>query len=329
MNQKNKFSSYSPVLKLIITLLIIGVIVSRIDIGKLQATISSIRSTPIIAAFAITIASSLLNPLAQYFFSRAMRLYIPYPTLLSISVASYFFSFIHQIAGGAYRWHQFSGTGNRRGEAFLLIVYERIWTLGALFIVSVISYFCIFSKMSPSLHGPVTLLYTIVGCGFVLFFLSFVYQKRIGSCLSKRVSKNHRSSFSKMWAKIDDIYRINTTLAHNRKDLISGLLIYALNTLICMPILYFIFLSIHLVVPLPVLWWIASTTVLFQSIPLTLFGIGIREGTLILCLSFCGLDREAGLTAGILILGLSVGLGLLGGIVYAIKQLRIKSVGYE
>jgi uncharacterized membrane protein YbhN (UPF0104 family) len=106
---------------------------------------------------------------------------------------------------------------------------------------------------------------------------------------------------------------------------LSGLA--AFENLIGVAVVLLLAASIGVEVPFLTLGWIRSVVQLLDNLPLSIAGLGVREASLLVLLEPYGVAGERALALAFLLLGRSLLLGLVGGVLEGVRVLLSGSAG--
>jgi len=111
--------------------------------------------------------------------------------------------------------------------------------------------------------------------------------------------------------------------AYTKKDYAYAFLMTVFSWLIYYLISYSLALSLGLTT-IPILYFVVSVTIsaLIAIIPISVFGLGTREATLIFLFSFFGISKELSIAFSLLTFSLILFTGLIGTISWLIKPLK-------
>jgi len=141
----------------------------------------------------------------------------------------------------------------------------------------------------------------IVGLGGLIFIITFVLFPWWGKGLKNIFSKKISLDFFNFWKPSVFLKALTASLVFQT---ILSLINYVLAKGLGLDINFYFFL-----VAIPI---ISIITIL----PVTIQGLGLREGSFIYLLSFIGIPSEKALTLSLLFFSIMVGVGLIGGIIY-------------
>lgn len=214
------------------------------------------------------------------------------------------------LSGGAIRWYHFSRPDGRRAESFAAIVFNRqleiavLLSLGLLFL------------------GQAQLSVQPVGLGTVLICLAPIPMVAHHAILVRPVQEFVRCivvrfelpvAISSKVLKVLDAYALYGRRDRGFHFFVSSLCL--LRQLVGVVTLWIFALAVDIDISLVDLGWVRSALDIALMFPLSLGGLGIREGSLVVLLGSIGIPAAAAVTLGLLLLLRTLIFALLGGLV--------------
>jgi len=217
------------------------------------------------------------------------------------------------VTGGAVRWYRLSQHNGKRAEALAAIGFNRLINLTMLTLIGCT--FWLFSKQNDweIIHGlalilPLGLL-TILG---IILKNAQIFDTSL-NLLDKRRLSYIPNVIQEKLGKVIRAVRQFQVLTHSDKLKIIGLeILQNLNGIL---IFYLFAHSLELPLSLFNIAWIRACVVLVTMLPLSIAGLGIREGTLAVILAPYGVALEEAMALSILLMTGRVLWGTLGGMI--------------
>lgn len=218
------------------------------------------------------------------------------------------------VGSSAVKWYKFSKPEGKRVQAFTSIVVIRLVNA---FIMIVIGVFALLLKNpfnSLSLNVVViSLIVSMVFLQLAIFnkkasifidkFLNIFFLRVIPELVSEKVIK--------FWESFNKLKRLSV---HDLLILIIvSISLYLLNTYI----FFVISISISINLSVLVIAWITATVLLINMIPISISGLGVREGSLLFLLDKYHISDTETLSFSFIIFGIGIITALIGGAIEA------------
>jgi len=214
------------------------------------------------------------------------------------------------VGGDVVRWYYLHNNGIKHNHALSSILYERFLGIISLVFFASFSLFIDF-KIAGSDAIKTTIMIILVLCLalFVVFwnFHKFLQWKWLANTIT------HFKSIVHFLENIKDY-------SQNRRVVIVCLILSLIAQLMGILTVYFISLSLnasvnffYFIVFLPIVW-------LISMIPISIGGLGLREGTFVLLFMSIGMPKEMAIAISALVLLQIIAQGLLGGILFLFFQ---------
>lgn len=237
-------------------------------------------------------------------------------SIIEINLITAFYSLFlpGDLAGGAFRWYRLSRPGGKRAEAFAAIAFARLvdtiglFALGALFIV----------LARPSSGVSVALCLGILAGLVVLLVLSLnraLLHRLLG--LVDRLAGSARLTRAAIVriAKVVDAVSAYRTLPAGPVVAMIGLTIA--RHLLSGTVLFVAMIALGVEIDWVNAVWINMLVSLAVMVPVSVAGLGVREGLLTLLLAPFGVDAAAAVALGLVLLAMRAVLALAGGLLEA------------
>jgi hypothetical protein len=309
------------IVKILVSLVFVIVLAIKIDFKLLVNSLSSMK----FGYYVISLLFLMLNTVilaAKYKIVMA-------PTgirqslgqLIKINfMCRYYSMFLSSAVGqSVIRWYYTTKNSENRWRFVSTILFERASFAFALITFLLISGLLLTSHNLNALANQI-LYFLIILLAILIFYYTYLLQPVINVFINKRVMSlaNH----------------FRETVANRLNYFIESLVIYCnnTNTLIYSLALAFLWQSVFLIrvyfltvsIDVPLSWvqliWMASLVLFLQSIPLSLNGIGLREGAYAYLFSFEGLPVESGVSLGILLFSQVFIIAIIGGVMTTFQK---------
>lgn len=280
------------------------------DLEDVARALRSIGIVPFVTIFAAHV-------LHVYLLGVKWRLLLPeygLKTLIKVILVGFFYSIVlpGQIAGEvmkAYRLGKGSGQSEKVASSVLV---DKVTGLIPVLLIGMVGIYGS-SLDVPELILVSMALVTAVGV-LVLFMMRIDWIFKASIALINKLRYVSRR-MHKVWALMEMMLIAWRHYLHDRglifKSLVAGLALHAPNVLI----IYVIAKNIGVSVSLVDWLWVFSAVSVITIIPLSIGGIGIREGAFVGLLAFLNVPQEQALAISLVLLGIQLSGAVLGGVV--------------
>lgn len=295
-------------LRFIISASLIIFVFSRIDIKEFLNCVKEANILLLLFSLSLHFVGALLGSSRWNVLLKSYGIDVPHRELYRLyMIGSFFNTFLPTSVGGdAVRMFKVSSLTDKRAQAVTSVFIERFIGMLILYVISFFSYAFYFKfKEGRELLIAILILLS-TSFGFVIFILSPI---------SEKILKIIPSSFLK--EKLDKVYY---SLKYPVKEPYSLLIVFLYTTLLQINVvIYFFIISLSINIKLSIIYFFILIPVILTvtMLPITLGGIGLREGGFVFLFSrFGGVLPEKALTLSILGYFISVIFAIFGGLVY-------------
>ncbi len=301
----------SVALRVSVAVGILHYIFRRVVLAEILAAIASAPVGYLTMAFGLTIV---MHAIAGYRFkvlTGSQGISLTTFQAVEINLATVFYSLFlpgGNLSGGIIRFHRVSGKNRKMGQAFASIVYDRVVATIALCVVGIAFWIASGPRESGYLALTMALL---VGGLLAAGLLRSWYM--LASRLGKSLDHDPESRFL---GRVRRNWLIVARYSELRPRLLASILALSLTSHLLGVIgCYVLALSVGIDLPLGTMGWVRSAVVLITMIPISVSGLGLREGALLLLLKPYGIWRENVLALSLLMFCVTVlAMGILGGL---------------
>jgi uncharacterized protein (TIRG00374 family) len=230
------------------------------------------------------------------------------------------------LAGGVIRWHRMGRHDNKPAQALATILYTRLLST---IITALVGLICWFLDTRARIRTPgfgigLGVLFALLCVGHWLLFSSARAQwtaewigrrKFVPRIAAEKLGKVLRSV-----GKFDEVkgWRLTSTLS-----------LLVLSELVGIASFYLVSVAMHLGLSPVTVGWVRAYIALVTLLPITIMGLGVRDGSLVVMLGVYGVAPALALTFSVLLLTRTIVLGLLGGAceLWNIMRFRFASPG--
>lgn len=292
--------------KLVVSSVLLVILFRYADMGSVLQRLRGAALLPLAAAFVLLGAQIAVSATKWRMILRADGLDVEYPTLLRLNATGSFLSLFlpSSFGGDLYRAVALRSQAKGLVRSTASVVFDRGSGLFALLTIAAVSY-----QFYPGSRyaGLVGLIWLAIVAGFVVFTSDLVLGLRA-------------------WQRARPLEHLRTLLATIRLYSRSGRILLAilglslLFQLMMVVINWFYAEALGIEIPFPTLLVIIPLIYLTEVIPLSINGIGIRDGAFVAAFAAVGLPAEQALAMSLTLISMRYAFGFLcGGIVLAVS----------
>lgn len=317
MSIKSKRFFFS-LLRLSFAIGILYYLLSKIPLSEVIASVTSAKVDYVIAAFIISILSQLILAHRFRFLTDKQGLSLSTSQVLEINLAAVFYGLFlpgGNLTGGAIRFYKLARTDKKMAEALASIVFDRVAATIALCVIGILFWLVDL----PSNSGDIGLS-MIVALGILSIVYVLLFDRRISPFLRKRLKSVNLSFVSQK------VHKLLVSLNQYQNLSLSSLaFIFALSIttqLLGTLIYYLLAMSLGMNITFVSIGWIRSAVVIISMVPISISGLGVREGVLLFLLKPYGIWGEKTLAFSFLVFVATLLLiGAIGGLLEGKKLL--------
>lgn len=306
-------------IRIIIAFGILYYLFIKIPYQDVVVSLSSANLQYLIPGLLVSILGHLIIGLRLKILTDEQGMSISIYQIFEINISTTFYRMFLPGGAGAIRFYKLSSLDNKRAETLAALALDRIVATIALCLVGLLFWFLYF----PSDSNYIALSMSLLLSGLILFSFIIYFNKGAESAI-----------------KILDILNIDYVASRIKKvffalnrfrNLSSRSITIIFTVSIIMQMLgigvyYLLAKSLGIEVSFLAMGWIRCVVVLISMIPISIAGLGIREGSLILLLRPFGILDEEALAFSLLVFAVNVVLvGFIGGLIEGEKLLLSKS----
>lgn len=305
------FRRWWPRIRLLISLGLLGLVLSRIDVSRAIAVLSSARLELIAFVILFGIAGRFFAALRWYILTRAMDSDASYRRLVRLTFIGMFLNFLPagSIAVEVGRVYGLSRTTDDLAGSFASVLVERIFGFVALVLVGLVGL-----AFAPPGVPPV--LTELAWLGFVLIaavawaVMSMTLREALDGLLQKIGLDPARDRLAKLYRRLDTM--------RSRPGLLAWSMVAALfNTSFRIVPAWLIAIALGIDVSLPQLFVIVPIIYLAAQIPISVAGLGVREVGWVALLGVIGVPASDAVLLSLLLVAVVFCVSLPGAWMYA------------
>lgn len=304
-------------LKVVVSLALLVVILSQVGLQETWSTIAEANWSCLLGAFAIYLVGMAVRAFRWGILLSSLGLHIPLWRLIFLYFVGAFFSNVLPtgFGGDVVKMYELSRDGSNAGLAVSTVLMDRLSGLLVLFAMAVVASASYYHLIPLPVIALVLAIAIISWGGLVL-----LRQRKL---LLRLIAPLSRISFLRRQAQRASVQQLYESIYTYSRGALAGslgtslvfnLLLIALNYLLALAFGYRI-PWIYFFVFVPVISFLLV-------LPLSLNGLGIREGGYVFLFSQVGVPANVALAMSLSFYAIIVATGLIGGVLYAIQGLR-------
>lgn len=293
----------------------------KIPISHVISTLANANSNYLFSSLLITILTSLIISYRLKLLAENQG--IPVTTLqaFEINAAALFYRLFlpgGNLAAGVIRFYKLSSTSRKMTEAVASLAFDRMIATIALCIVGISFWFVHFPSNSGFIALGMSFVLTgLILVNFIVFFdRSSILLKKLLELLDLTILS---SGISKLATIINRFRRLSSN------SIVFILTLSLTSQVLGVVVYYLLALALNIDISFLAMGWIRCAVVLITMIPISISGLGVREGSLLLLLKPYGIDSDESLAFSFLIFTVTVVMiGFIGGLLEGLRFLLEK-----
>ena len=235
---------------------------------------------------------------------------LPFSSLLALYFIGMFFnqflptSIGGDVVRGYYLWKE----TDKKEHALSSIVMERFTGFYMLFLLSLVASLSALIRIGSS---PL-FVFVLVASVIILIVMTLFFIPPLFELINRRFFL-HRLGISE---KVAHVYYATLEYRRERLLLLNASLLSLLFQVMLILVYYFLSLSLHVNLPVGYFFLLVPMVTAAAMIPLSLNGLGIREGVSVLLFSRVGITNAEAFSISLTILFVGLLTGLIGGLIY-------------
>lgn len=301
--------------KIVVSASLIIYFFKKIDIAQVNHCFVTCHISWLLWAIILSFLANAVSTYKWQILLNTVDVKIGFKKLFSLNLVSLFYNLFlpaGPLSGEIIKGIKLTNLCKRGREVLISIAMDRLTGMLALIILALGGIYIQY-RLTKDYKLLIWILSILV---IITLFILFILNKQFASLSEKiglfiferkglRFFKNYISS---LWNLLK-IYRKNTPVIWK---VISYSFIFHLLAII---IYYFVALSIAIQIPFSTFIWITSIVFIIQTLPISISGIGVREGTFIFLLAQYQVPAFQSLALSLIIFGIMILQGLVGGVI--------------
>ncbi len=306
------------IIKLCLSALLIGYLLQRIPLRDILYSLAEVDVLWLGVAVLLAIVGKVISTLRWRYLLAVQEMPVPFGVLFCSLLVGYFFNnFLPSTIGGdAVRAFDVARYSRRNMASVVTVLTERVMGILALASLALVAALLGFKLIRPV--GQVLLIVVIF---FVISFGGFFLITR-RSLVERGVRLLHRLKWIKLAQKGEEAFRAFSVMRDRRGVLTNVFMISSLLQLNVLLYYYVLSLSLHLGVSIFYFFCIIPIVLVTLQLPVSINGIGVREGLYVFFLGLVGVGGEKAIAFSWLDFSMTIVMGLAGGVVFALRRTR-------
>lgn len=325
-NQRLK-GIFKWLLKCLITIGLLYYLFLKIPFNQVAAALINTKIIYLLPAFFLQIGMRYINASQLRIFVQRQRMRFTVLELMKINLVSQFYGLLlpGELSTSLVKWYKLSKQNKMRSQAVACIVFSRTINTLCLAVLGIILFLVEMPYNSISI-GTSLILGLIVSILLYLSITNASISSRIENLVNKlnlsRISESLQEKINKVWNSIKCFHRLPfTTLNY-------AFFLSFLFHLAGISSVYLIMQAVDINVSIISIIWIRAAVIFLQMLPLSISGLGVREGAFVFLLSSYNVSAPDAMALSFIIFAVTVIMALIGGILEAqeifFKNLSIK-----
>ena len=301
-------------LKILVSAGLVGWLYSRVEVADILAAFRSVNLWLVGLVFLLFFLNTVISSVKWRILLHADGIKMPLPSLvMSYLVGTFFNLFLpSNIGGDAYRVYDIARFSDRPAHAFASVFADRLSgfvalvTLGALAALGACT-------LLPDAR---VLLLALAAFAGILFLIWLLYQERL---LRWGMSITRMSRIARVQGFFDkfmDSLRVYRT--H------PGLLVKVLGISVCFQVtavvcIWLMARALQIEAPLLLFFAFVPLISLLEALPISVYGLGVRDASYVFFFGFAGVAREQALAMALLYVAVTLIYALSGGIIFVLR----------
>jgi hypothetical protein len=307
-----------PVRKMFFTLLRLFIassllyylLIIKIPLSEVIAALTAAKVNYIVTTCILSIVIQFVLTYRLKLLTDKQGMSLSFLQLFDINLAAVFYGLFlpgGNLAGGAIRFYKLSKPANKRAQALASIIFDRVVATAALCTTGIMFWLADFS-----LHADYIALTMILIILALLIFCILLFDRRALLTLEKFLEWINLPIFSKKVNKIAVSFSEYRNLSPSA--LANILVLSIIAQLLGILIYYLLAKSLGINITFITMGWIRSAVIVITMIPISVSGLGVREGTFFFLLKTYGISGEKALALSFLVFSITLlFIGLIGG----------------
>jgi len=285
----------------------------KIPVTSVIAAFTGVNLLHIAFVFFLQIAMLCVNATQLKILTERQKMGFSLFKLIKINFISRFYGLLlpGELSAGLVKWYKLSKLGGMRAEAVACIIFSRVVNTLCLAVLGIT--FFLIEMPYNSIPIAISLI-----AGLILSVILYL------CIVSARISQGVRNLINKPSSrKIPGIFQEKTAKVWNSIESFQGIPPSSLRRILFLSILfhlggifsvYLIMRALNVDISVVSIVWIRAAVVFLQMLPISISGLGVREGAFVFLLGGYGVGGADAMAVSFLIFGITIIFGFLGGV---------------
>lgn len=310
--------------RLSVAAVLFWLIFRKIPFSNVMDALSTALLPLLLSGMGIFVLVRAFEALQMHIILKALDANVSIVRIFVISLISMFYDLFLPgfIAGGAIRWYKFSRCNEKKAESLVAIIVNRFTRTGTIIFLGLI--FWILHRKSTQIENiGITLVVMITVC---IIGGGLIFSSRMGTRLLNMVQQfNNRFVLKSLRGKTEKLVTSFTRVQGFSKRSVLGILACATFSQFLSIVAFFLFArALSMSIAFIHAGWVREFTTIASMLPITVMGLGVREGTMVFLLQSYGIDASLCVAISFLILGQMLLFSVLGGICEIVEQIGFR-----
>lgn len=321
--QLRKISAW--LFKLLVTIGILYYLLQNIPVQQIFTSLANVNVIYLFPAFFLQIGMHYLNAMQLKIFSERQKMEFTVLGLIKINLITQFYGLLlpGELSAGLVKWHKLSRKNKMPAQAMACVVLMRTVFMLSLAILGIV----FFLIEMPYHSTPILLSLTLgLACSVLLYLsiisitVSNVIENLLNGLKFLEIPEFIREKARNFWGSIKRFHGMS--LATSNYTLFLSF-VYHLAGIFSV---YFIMQAVKINIPIISIIWIRSAVIFLQLFPISISGLGVREGAFVFLLGRYHVPSSDAMALSVIIFGITVFMALVGGAFEAHELLFEKKV---
>ncbi|MBI5788747.1 MAG: flippase-like domain-containing protein [Candidatus Schekmanbacteria bacterium] len=301
------------IVKISVSCGLIFIIVRNINFIRLGGTLANSNKLLLVSAFVLAVFDNgLINGYKWREILSSYEINVPFKKVCSYYFIGMFFNLFmpSTIGGDLIRGHYMSRESDNKTMSYISVIIDRLSGLLGLLINSIIAVFLAyqFGIKTKAINLILILLF------LSLFSLWLIYNRELWSRFKLLHVIFVRLKIEEVAKKI---YEAIYAYKNKKKLAIYLIFLSFVFQFITVVVNYLVALALGVNVPFVYFWIFIPLICLVTMLPISINGIGLRDISYITCFATLGIPAASAFAISLAVLSIVIGMGLIGGLVYA------------
>lgn len=311
-----RFGKY---IRFFVGIVLIYIILRRIDFSQLKLLFSNVQFKYVFLILSLLAMQTLIKAYKWHILMKAKNLNVPVTKIFQLDYVSTFLSlfFPSSISVDIFRGYGISKEMVTKKDAASSIIADRLISLFALLFLANLSVY-LFLNLIQNLNLVYLISLILIGLVLLSIILSNNYLSRIFT---------HNATKINSFKIVQKLNELRQSVVNYKNHKLSLLAVFSLSLIMQISrIFIYFFAALALKNQIPIQYFIAFVPVIMLVImlPISMAGIGVREGSFIYFFTAIGLAYSTAFAISFLVSILVIVAVLPGGVIYAIKGLTLR-----